>query len=94
MVVDPEAILAQTFHYETEDNWVAEVAGDMEKLEFFYEDDLLDGESQRRTIDRIMSALGLPSAPVDTSLCRVTPQIPADRIANLEDVRRVFAPTR
>lgn len=92
--VDPEAILAQSFTYEDEDRWIADVTKDLPKLEFFYEDDLFDSESQQRSVDRIVRALDLDPFQVETPLKRITPRSPSERIANIEEVRQVFAPTR
>jgi hypothetical protein len=54
----------------------------------------LEPESQQKTLDLITGALGLDPCPVTTHLNRITPAEPWERIANLEEVRRVFQATR
>ena len=94
MTLDPEELLSQTFTYELEDRWIAKVTADLDRLDLFYEDDLIGSESQQVAVDRITRALGLASVAVQTNLKRIAPLNPADRIDNIDDVRRVFEPTR
>jgi LPS sulfotransferase NodH len=94
MKVDPEQLLAQTWIYEFEDRWIAEITSGLDRLEFFYEDDLLEASDQQEVADRIASAFGLPPAPVQTNLRRIAPLTPAERIENIDEVRPIFAPTR
>jgi hypothetical protein len=94
IAVDPEGLLSQTFDYELEDRWLAETTRGLPRVEVTYEDDLLEPESQQKTLDLITGALGLDPCPVTTHLNRITPAEPSERIANLEEVRRVFQATR
>lgn len=94
LTVDPEQLLAQTWTYEFEDKWVAEVTESLQKLELFYENDLVGPSEQQKTVDRVVLALGLAPAPVGSDLKRVSPLSPSERIENIDEVRSVFAPTR
>jgi LPS sulfotransferase NodH len=94
MKVDPEGLLAQAFSYEVEDNWIEEVAAPLDHLELFYEDDLRDPHRQQITANRVAASLGLPVSPVSTPYVRVSPALPSDRIANLDEVREVFSGSR
>jgi LPS sulfotransferase NodH len=93
-VVDPEQLLAQVYAYELEDQWLEQVTAGQERLEIWYEDDLVDEARREAAVASITDRLGLPFAPTFTDLVAVAPRHPADRVANIDQVAAALEGTR
>lgn len=57
----------------------------IDHVDVTYEDDLVDADDHQATVDRIMAALGLPSAPVRTSLRRINARPLSEIVANYDE---------
>lgn len=55
-----------------------------------YENDLMDATSHQPTVDRLMSALGLPERSVSTNLRRIGDSHPRDRLKNYDEIESVL----
>ena len=59
-----------------------------------YEEDLLPGDKQQKTMDRIFDYLDLPSVSVRTNLVRTTSDNMSDFIENYEEVVNIISQTK
>ncbi|MDQ6797224.1 MAG: Stf0 sulfotransferase family protein [Actinomycetota bacterium] len=92
--VDPIDAVHGVYALEEATAWNESVVEGIAHLRVVYEDDLEDPARQQSTVDTIVNALGLPSAPVSTELVRVVPRALRDRIANYDEVADVLSRTR
>ena len=89
--VEPNEFLRryeQRLRFRAEDE--AALAG-LPRLTLTYEEDLADPVRQQATVTRILDAVGLAHRPARTSLKRIAGAAPAERLANINEVREALA---
>ena len=92
--VAPEALVSMLWTLEEHERERRAALAGIDVFDLVYEDDLQDGRSQQRTVDRCCEWLGLPAAPVASTLERRTLPSLADRITDYPAVARTLAATR
>lgn len=92
--LDPLEVIDSMYRTEEEAIFLELALADVPHLRLVYEDDLLDASRHQATADRIFSQLGLPSAPVDSDLVKITPRRSRDLIANFDEVAGLLRATR
>lgn len=63
-------------------------------LSLTYEQDLLQQSSHQKTVDKIVQFLGLPSAPVNTSMTKVTSPRLENFVTNYDDMAQALKNTK
>jgi LPS sulfotransferase NodH len=92
--VDPVAVLTALSVFEDRVTFLRAAVASLPTLELVYEDDLETEEQQARTVDRICAHLGLPTAPVQAGLVKLTPRSVAEQVENFDDVVALVGATR
>ncbi|HLY51357.1 MAG TPA: hypothetical protein VKR21_19355 [Solirubrobacteraceae bacterium] len=92
--VDPVAVLSALWIIEDRVRFLRSAVADLPTLELVYEDDLETEEQQARTVDRICAYLGLPSAPAEAELVKLTPRSAAEQLENFDEVAGLLGATR
>lgn len=92
--VDPVAVLTALWIIEDRVRFLRSAVADLPTLDLVYEDDLETEEKQARTVDRICGYLGLPPAPVQGDLVKLTPSRAAEQLENFDEVAALLETTR
>jgi LPS sulfotransferase NodH len=93
ITVDPVTVLSALNALTESDRWNAEILAGLDHMTIVYEDDLQDLAHQRRTVDSIVSRLGLTPHPVSSDLVRVSPRRLQERLANFDEVASLIGNT-
>lgn len=92
--VDPVDLLAHMAHVELDTAVLDRCAAQVEHLTLEYEADLDVAGGVQLAGDRIADWLGIPRAPVPTTLRKITPRSCAEIVSNWQEVEAVLRTTR
>ncbi|MDP1818539.1 MAG: hypothetical protein Q8K58_01425 [Acidimicrobiales bacterium] len=94
MTPDVATVLAWLHTMDLQQRWLDAALASVPYLEVDYHDDLLSPGARRALVDRISAALGVPSAPVSSTLRAVAPRDPWQRVDDPEPLRVALRQTR
>lgn len=92
--VDPLEVLSLTWHFENREKLDDQLFEGLRYTTLIYEDDLIDADAQRRTVERVCRVLGVADAPTSTDLVKWHPRAQRDLISNFDQVAAAVASTR
>jgi hypothetical protein len=93
MWLDPEKLLFELQFLERLNALGDQILADLPCLSLYYEDDLSDAAKQQNAVDRVSEFLGIPSANIETSLVKTTPEDLSCIIENFAEIRDWLAGT-
>lgn len=94
VTLEPEQAIAMMVLVEEANSFIGRTVAGLRHLELTYEDDLADAARHQATVERVMSALDLPAAPVTTRLVPTSPPTLAESVANYDELAGLLRQTR